>query len=124
MIMIIKNIDNNTEVELKYVYGGIDCTNDIIGNTGAIKLDKSAVDEGLIWFDIETESYYANQDTIDWWMDYLYKKAEIDDRERMLRDNGVTWEEIHRAYDEQGGFNDYDDEYPIADRTLREYFNG
>jgi hypothetical protein len=100
--MIIYNVNTNARDTLEYCHKGIDCTNDIIGNEGAIKCNPDAVLEGLIWYNEKDETYYATAETIAWWQDHLAVLTEIDDLIDKVREMGVSWDDIQACEVEMG----------------------
>lgn len=82
---------------------GIDFTNDLIGNSGAIG-------DTIIWDD-ENECYTTDEDTFDWWDDYANKlKSDTEELEELkeLYDNDKISDIIN---DEFFGINDYNDHH-------------
>jgi hypothetical protein len=76
---------------------GIDWTNDLIGNTGAFS-------DGLLVWSEEDDAYEANQETFDWWSEYIsgYEATETEIEELASKLNIDPWiirERIGKAQD-------------------------
>lgn len=76
MIQMMNIVINGTEkVETLSIIdsNGIDFTDDLIGNYGALS-------DGQFTYDADADVYRCDQDTFDWWATVLAAEQELDDR--------------------------------------------
>lgn len=76
---------------------GVDWINDLIGNANALN------DGQFVWSD-EDDAYIANQDTYDWWAQYIDDtNATLEDVETLAEkldiDAGIIWDRIDHYTD-------------------------
>jgi len=115
MKVLIK--ETNELGELEYIWNGIDCTKDLadIATNGSFILDR------------ENEYYIADEDTFNWWKEYITDSMADDEEEERLReiyDSNKVFEIIN---EELAHCNDYDQHHNLrqyAFKRIREELKG
>jgi len=97
---------------------GIDWTNDLIGNTGAMQ-------DGQFTWSEQDNAYLVSQDTYDWWAQYIADTEQTDADIVELADKyDIQVSDIKdRIAVEMDGINDYDDHRATAVRAMEDIEN-
>jgi hypothetical protein len=81
---------------------GIDWTNDLIGNAGALQ-------DGQFEYDYDTDVYLTNQDTFNWWNEYIINENKTESDIVLLAEELRINESIIRERIAENTGNDYED---------------
>lgn len=96
--------------DLTCIIDGIDCAQDIIGNSGAIG--------GYIVYDNDAEVYRISQDDYDWWDEYLTHYREDYEAICELKSEYGAEAVDEIVNDEREYDNDYDDHHRTNERIM------
>lgn len=78
MYFIINETGERKELHYIDAKTGVDCINDVVGNSGAIG--------DYIIYDDDAEAYRINQDSYDWWDEYITHAQEDAEELAQLRE--------------------------------------
>lgn len=96
--------------------GNIEWTQDLIGNAGALN-------DGQFKYDYDADVYVSDQDTYDWWAQYI-ADHEATEREivELAGKLGISESDIRdRISDAMAGINDYEDHRRVAIQAMSEF---
>jgi hypothetical protein len=92
---------------------GVNWAQDLIGNTGAL------IDGQFVWSD-EDDAYLADQNTYDWWAQYIAdSEATESEAEALAADLGLGLSDVRMRINETSG-NDYEYHRSEAVRTMQD----
>lgn len=99
---------------------GIDWTNDLIGNAGALQ-------NGQFEYNYDDDVYFASQDTFDWWSEYILNENKTESDIILLAEELRIDESIIRERIAENTGNDYENHRKEAifamDKIREEYEN-
>lgn len=111
MKMIINETGVQESLSIIDSESGIDWTEDLIGNTGAIG--------NYIQYDKKINAYHISQENFDWWANYIKSAQEDSDKLEELKDL-YEYADMQRIIEEEfDGINDYGDHHNTYQEAFR-----
>lgn len=107
-------IVNGKQETLELVVNGVNCTQDIIGNHGALS-------DGQFTYDEDQDAYVCDQDTFDWWDRVLTDQQSLENRIAELKEEH-GFEKVQGVLDRVGHY-ELEDIAAAVNKELDETFN-